>query len=168
MVLSLNYSTIELFEDETIVDNRLCKQAIERYKKAMFTVQRRVNALIRELMPADLTVDQYYVIDYIRSHGKCTSSELAEVFCVGKSSITAIMTRLFDKQLVLRVPDEKDRRVITLLLTEEGERLANELGAKVEEMLSGYMNLFGEEETERFLATFEKLAQVIVQPQERG
>ncbi|MBN2980820.1 MULTISPECIES: MarR family transcriptional regulator [Cohnella] len=150
------------------MDNQVRKQAIDRYKRTMFTVQRRLHSLIKELMPEDLTVDQYFITDYLLTHGKCTSTELAEAFCVGKSSITAIMTRLFDKQLVLRVPDEKDRRVISLLLTEEGRRLAEELGEKVDHLLADYLVSFTDEEADRFLTTYEKLADVLVYRQERG
>ncbi|MCC3375096.1 MarR family winged helix-turn-helix transcriptional regulator [Cohnella sp. REN36] len=150
-----------------MIDCKLLSQIISRYKSAMFTMQRRLNALIRDEMPQDLTVDQFATLEYIRSRGQCTSSELAEVFCVGKSSITAIISRLFDKSLIRRLPDDKDRRVTYLRLTEEGERMAVDIDGRLETLLSRYMGHFDEKEATQFIETYEKLAHVLVQPIEQ-
>lgn len=141
-------------------DQKLLR-TIDRYKSAMFTINRRLTALIRDLMPEDLTVDQYSIMSSIHSQEQCTHSELAEIFCVGKSSITAIISRLFDKNLIRRIPDEKDRRVVYLALTDEGVRLTRETDTKLESMLAGYLGHFSEDEVEQFLRTYEKLANVL-------
>lgn len=143
------------------MDDQKLLQTIERYKTAMFTINRRMSALIRDLMPEDLTVDQYSILSSIQSQGRCTHSELAEIFCVGKSSITAIISRLFDKNLIRRIPDEKDRRVVYLALTEDGESVTRETDAKLESLLAGYLGHFTEEGIEQFMQTYEKLASVL-------
>ena len=144
------------------------KQLINRYEAAHFTVYRRLGALIKEQMDGSMTIDQYSVIKYIRERGRCTSSELAEMFCVGKSSITAIISRLFDKRLIQRKADEKDRRVTYLSLTSEGEQLAETLEGKIQRMLSSIMNHFHEQEARAFIETYEKLARVLAQPDGKG
>lgn len=136
---------------------------IERYKSAMFTVNRRMTALLRDEMPGELTLDQFTVIEYVGSRGRCTSTELADVFCVGKSSITAIVSRLVDKDLLARVPDDKDRRVTYLQLTEEGKRIVTELDSRIGTLLSTYVGAFDETEAIQFIETYEKLACVLVQ-----
>jgi len=143
------------------MDERFLQQAIQRYTAAMFLIDRKLTGMIRELVPSELTVEQYKVLSYIRVRGKCTSSELADAFCVGKSSVTAIITRLVDKKWIRRMPDEKDRRVIALSLTGDGERVAKEIDRKIEEVLAGYLNHFTDEEASQFLATYEKLAQAL-------
>jgi DNA-binding MarR family transcriptional regulator len=137
------------------------KEIIRRYENVTFTVNRRINAMFKERLADDLTVDQYATIRYIWAKGRCTSSELADVFCVGKSSITAIITRLTDKRFIRRVPDDKDRRVIYLELTEEGEKMAESMQGVIQDLLSGHLNRFTEAEAEAFLGTFEKLARVM-------
>ncbi|WNQ11363.1 MarR family transcriptional regulator [Paenibacillus aurantius] len=144
------------------MDNEFLRQLIERYERATFVVNRRLNAMIKERMEEELTLDQYSTIRYIRGRGSCTSSELADSFCVGKSSITAIVNRLADKDLIRRLPDEKDRRVTYLTLTEEGERLAQAGEEKIQELLSGYLQHFDEEEARQFIQTYEKLARVLL------
>jgi len=146
------------------VDRASLKQLIDRYEAANFLVNRRLNAMIRELMPDDLTVDQFSTLRYLRSREKSTSSELADIFCVGKSSITAIITRLFDKNLIQRFPDEKDRRVIYLALTEEGNQVCDLMEEKIQVLLAKYINRFEEQEANYFIETFEKLAKEMMNP----
>jgi DNA-binding MarR family transcriptional regulator len=145
------------------MDLQMLKQLIDRYCAATFIVNRKINAHLRDLMPEEITVDQFSTMQYIRAQGSCTSSELADIFCVGKSSITAIITRLFDKELIMRLPDEKDRRVTYLTLTEEGKRLTDEMESKVQNMLAQYISHFSEKEAIAFIETYEKLAAVLVE-----
>lgn len=67
------------------MDRASLKQLIDRYEAANFLVNRRLNAMIRELMPDDLTVDQFATLRYLHSKEMSTSSELADIFCVGKA-----------------------------------------------------------------------------------
>lgn len=140
------------------MDRALLKQIIDRYEAANFLVNRRLNAMIRELMPDCLTVDQFATLRYLRFKERSTSSELADIFCVGKSSITAIITRLFDKKLIQRLPDEKDRRVIYLTLSEEGKQACDQMEEKIHVLMAKYLDRFEEQEAHNFIETFEKLA----------
>ncbi|PYI53591.1 MarR family transcriptional regulator [Paenibacillus flagellatus] len=143
------------------MNDELLKDIIGRYERVTFTVERRLNALIRELMPDGITIDQYAILRYIASRSMCTSSELSDTFYVGKSSITAIITRLFEKKLLKRIPDEKDRRVTYLALTEEGERMTEEMCGSIQRLLSKYIQHFDEQEAIAFITTFEKLGRVL-------
>ncbi|AJY74095.1 MarR family winged helix-turn-helix transcriptional regulator [Paenibacillus beijingensis] len=139
----------------------LC-EIIKRYEIASFTVDRRINALVKDLMPEDLTTEQYWVIRYIQMRERSTSSELAEVFCVGKSSVTAIVTRLADKALIQRIPDPSDRRVTYLQLTEEGVQLAEQMEQVIQDLLAGLIGHFTADEAKQFLELYEKLAHVLL------
>lgn len=141
---------------------------IDRYILATFTLNRHFGSLLRESMGEMLTIDQYNVIRYIYDQGKSTSSELAENFCVGKSSITAIVTRLAAKGLIRRIPDDKDRRVVYLTVTEEGERLSKQIKLETERLLSQHLQHFSQEEAIVFIETLEKLARVVKQSVKGG
>ncbi|MDF2723778.1 MAG: transcriptional regulator, MarR family [Paenibacillus sp.] len=139
------------------------KQIVTRYENASFLVNRRLNVLLREVVSTDLTVDQVFMIRYIGARNACTSSELSDAFCVGKSSITAIITRLVDKGLIRRYPDDKDRRVTYLTLTEDGVRAVEQSVDGIQHMLTRYLTQFDEQEAETFIATYEKLAKVLAE-----
>jgi len=146
------------------MNNAQLSSIIQRYEEASFIVTRRINAAIRERMSDDLTLDQYAVIRYMRKRERCTSSELADTFCVGKSSVTAIIGRLFDKNLIERLPDEKDRRVTYLRLTDEGRRVSDEMEDRIRELLTKYLQHFDKEEALQFIETYEKLGRVLLEP----
>ena len=148
------------------MNEKMLKDLIERYEQASFTVNRRLNVLIREMMPGELAVDQFSILRYLCASGRCTSSELSDTFCVGKSSITAIIARLVDKCLIRRIPDGKDRRVTYLELTEEGSKVTGEMEHKMHQLLTRYIAQFETQEAETFISTFEKLAHVL--NEERG
>lgn len=134
---------------------------IGRFEAVMFTVNRRLNALIRECIDAELTLDQFLTLRYIFSRGSCTASELSETFCVNRSATTAITTRLADKNYLMRVPDEKDRRVVSFRLTEQGEAVYENAAQRIHELLAGFIEQFSQEEIDQFLSSFEKLASII-------
>lgn len=137
------------------------KELIHRYETANYDVNRRLSGLLRALLPADLTLEQSNILRYLCTKKQCTSSELADTFCVGKSSITAIINRLVDKGFIERTPDPKDRRVIYLSLTEAGERLILSVESGVTGLIGTLISEFTPEEALAFIATYEKLAQLL-------
>ncbi|MFC3790130.1 MarR family winged helix-turn-helix transcriptional regulator [Paenibacillus sp. GCM10012307] len=147
----------------TVMEEKMLPEITARYETAMFTVNRKLNAMIRELTPGDLTAEQLSTLRYIRSKGSATSSELADIFCVGRSSITAIITRLSAKNLIIRRLDEKDRRVIYLELSEEGTRLTDEMETRILHLFSKYLVDFDSEEAMLFINVLEKLAKVLAE-----
>ena len=140
---------------------------IERYQAATFTVTRRVHSELRAHLGDDLTLEQYSILRYIRGKPSTTSTELAEVFDVGKSAITSIITKLADKAMLIRIPDDSDRRVIRLTLTEAGSNAARRTDEWIVHWLSGYLKHFSLEEVEAFIQSFERLAALIT-TDERG
>jgi Transcriptional regulators len=150
------------------VDREVLASIIRRYEDVWYRVHRRLNMLLRRCIEEDITVDQYLAIRYLHACGRSTSSELAEYFCVGKSSITAIVTRLFDKGLIARIPDSKDRRVTYLELTDEGRKHAEAIDERFRERLAAFLGYFDQKETQRFIETFEKLADVLADEEGRS
>jgi DNA-binding MarR family transcriptional regulator len=143
------------------MESDLLRQMIERYTLATFTINRSMNTMIRELMPDGMTTEQYLTLNYIHKRGSCTSTELADSFHVGRSTITAIISRLADKRLIERVPHEKDRRVICLFLSDEGKKITDAIDGRMAANLSSVLLQFDEPEARSFMLTYEKLADVL-------
>lgn len=133
----------------------------ERYMAAFFKVTKRMYTELKNGIDDELTLEQYQLIDYISIRGDVTSTELADVFSVGKSSITAITTRLVDRGILMRTRDENDRRIVYLSLAEFGKELHSRTRAQIFKVISTYMVHYSEEEIEGFIQTFEKLANMM-------
>ncbi|WP_238322993.1 MarR family winged helix-turn-helix transcriptional regulator [Gorillibacterium massiliense] len=163
-------------EDDQIKTNKSCQDEdgarlmlagiIQRFFAATFTIHRVLSPMLRNVVPGELTSDQFLTIRYLRDQERVTSSELADSFGVGKSSVTAIITRLAEKGLVEREPDDRDRRVSYLRLTQEGVDLSMQVEANLIQALSRHMGHFTEDEGEQFMVTYERLAKLLAQPDE--
>jgi len=152
---------------DAVREDRL-ESLIERYERAMLVVTRRMSALFRNTIAGDLTLDQYNIIRHINLRRSCTSTELSETYCVGKSAITAIVDRLAEKGLIRRTQDQSDRRVIFLSLTRKGDRLCKTLTERIQSVVSRYLSHFTMEEVSTFIGTFEKLARLLETADETG
>jgi len=141
--------------------NDKARQWIDRYVDAYLLVTRRINAQIREQLGEDLTSDQFQVVRVINGTEQCTSSHLAEMLAVGKSSITAIVNRLVDAGIINRTRDEADRRLVYLTLTDYGNSILESAQEQVREIVSPYLQHFEEEDIERFISMFEELGQLM-------
>lgn len=143
------------------MDNNTIQDLIDRYVNISFQVHKKAEALIKNQLGNELTNDQHYILRYIHQIGECTSTELAEVFQVNKSAITAIINRMTDRGLIQRTRDEKDRRVVYLTLTKEGVELFQSAQEKVHQLVESIITQFDENEITAFINTYEKLAQIL-------
>ena len=82
-----------------------------------------------------LTMPQTMTLFAIRAAGSCRMSELAEMTQQSAGTLTGIVDRLIEENLVGRIRDIDDRRVVQVMLTPHGE---DRLGA-VEQVLQDDM-----------------------------
>jgi DNA-binding MarR family transcriptional regulator len=142
---------------------RNIKDLVDRYIDVSFSVNTKAETLVKEQIGSDLTSDQHYTLRYINRVGSCTSTELAEVFEVKKSAITAIITRMWEKGLIQRTRDEDDRRVVYLTLTDKGNELFNKTEQRIHKLVESFIEKFDPKEIQQFIETFEKLNQVLIE-----
>ena len=80
-----------------------------------------------EMAEHDLTGVQWGPLLLIHHGIGSTAAEIARWGCVDTGAVTRMLDRLEAKGLVTRAPCPKDRRVMQLELTAEGERLCREI-----------------------------------------
>jgi DNA-binding MarR family transcriptional regulator len=80
-------------------------------------------ALGTALQPLDLKPAQLDVLMNLYRHPGISQHDLARKLLVGRSNITMLVPQLESRRLVHREGDEKDRRVLRLSLTKDGEAL---------------------------------------------
>ncbi|WP_085524143.1 MarR family winged helix-turn-helix transcriptional regulator [Tuberibacillus sp. Marseille-P3662] len=143
-------------------DPELLKLA-EWYEDLSFKVHKMGEVLINDKISETLTPDQGAILRYLYKNQPCTSSSLSKAFYVKKSAITAIINRLFKKELIKRERSEDDRRVVYLLLTDKGEQLYMETSQQSSHIVASLMSQFDDEEIRSFMNTYEKLANTLEQ-----
>lgn len=88
--------------------------------RACHAVERAVGAA---LAPFNLKPAQLDVLMNLYRHPGMSQHDLARKLLVGRSNITMLLPQLESRNLLKREGDEKDKRVLRLTLTEEGEAL---------------------------------------------
>lgn len=104
--------------------------------------------------PHGITAAQFKVLIIMAQHGIDTPVELCRYLSLDSGSMTRMLDRLEQKDLLSRKRSELDRRQVQLVLTAEGQRLADMLpniGAKALNQLAGVLEPGELETLERIL-----------------
>ena len=88
--------------------------------RACHAVERAVAAA---LVPFDLKPAQLDVLMNLYRHPGMSQHDLARKLLVGRSNITMLLPQMESRNLLKREGDDKDKRVLRLTLTQEGETL---------------------------------------------
>jgi MarR family transcriptional regulator for hemolysin len=86
------------------------------------------------LKDLDVNLSEACLLAYVVEHGPITQTRVAERIGMGRSPAGTIIDALSKRGLLVRLPDEADRRVWLLSATTDGRKLAAEI-SKVEEQL---------------------------------
>ena len=78
------------------------------------------------LVPFDLKPAQLDVLMNLYRHPGISQQDLARKLLVGRSNITMLLPQMESRNLLKREGDDKDKRVLRLTLTREGEALLME------------------------------------------
>ncbi|NJO82824.1 MAG: MarR family transcriptional regulator [Blastochloris sp.] len=71
-----------------------------------------------------LTLPQFYTLLYLHEAAdKCKMSAVADATHQSAASLTGVVDRLLEKQLVMRTRDERDRRQVVVVVTPRGSTL---------------------------------------------
>jgi len=124
-------------------------------------VLRTADALTRGfaevLRPAKLSPTQYNALRILRGAGSdgLACKEIGERMITRDPDITRLLDRLEKRGLVARSRDSRDRRVITIRITDAGSRLVNDLDPAVERMHAELLGHLGEKKLEALSAMLE-------------
>ncbi|HTV71532.1 MAG TPA: MarR family transcriptional regulator [Rhizobiaceae bacterium] len=80
-----------------------------------------VRELTKALAPFDLKLAQLDVLMNLYRHPGMSQHDVARKLLVGRSNITMLLPQLETQGLLRRESDQKDKRIMRLYLTEEGE-----------------------------------------------
>lgn len=106
------------------------------------------DALDEELAPFDITAAQYVILVSL-AHGVDSCSGLCKGVSYDPGAMTRMIDRLERKGLVRRVRSPEDRRVVQLVLTDEGRAVYPKLVAKAAEVTNRKLKGFTKTEAQQ-------------------
>lgn len=107
---------------------------------------------------ADVSKQEFTVMIRLGRDGECTMSELAHKINHSVSSATLIVDKLNEKKLVSRTRSEEDRRVVRVLLTEEGMEAFNVANGMMLNLGKVMLEALEEHEQDMLLALYRKIS----------
>lgn len=93
-----------------------------------------------------ITSPQFVALQWLLEEGDLTIGELSNKISLAFSTTTDLMDRMEKNELVERVRDENDRRVVRIHLLDKGKTIIREVIRKRQEYLGEVLMKFTEEE----------------------
>lgn len=120
-----------------------------------------------QLLKVDLTSSQIKVL--ISFYGKdCyTMTELSRVHAVSVSTMTSMVDRLFQNNLLERHRDDEDRRVVRVRLSPDGEKMVDYLMKVRRQELEKFLLELSDDETQQFVRSIETVARFLAKAKEQ-
>lgn len=131
-------------DEQIIVSLRAISQAIDTYSRFLW----------REYA---LTAPQLGALRELIREPQ-TPARLAERMHLSPQTMTGIVSRLLDRKLVSRTPDERDRRSYSLTITPEGRQLADAAPSLLRDRFRAELGKLQPWEQTQMLATLQRIA----------
>ena len=115
------------------------------------TIQKK---LMEQLKDTGLTLGQPKVLDYLKDHDGASQKEIAAGCLIEAGSLTSILNRMEEKDLIERKMLNGNRRTFHIFMTESGkknQKLVEEAFKKIEKTA---LNGISEEEQKLFMEIF--------------
>jgi len=132
-------------------------ELVERFQGALDILKRRMFQDFSPHLKLGLTNPQLYMLYVIREKGPIKVTDLADQLEVKPSAITVMIDRLRNQGYVARQDDDRDRRVVIIVLTEEGQSILAKLKQTRNKILLRYLQQLDPLEMDQMICTLEKM-----------
>ena len=122
--------------------------------KALQSIKKRVEEDIKCL---GLNPTEFSVLELIYSKGDQPIQKIGQKVLIASSSITYVVDKLEKKKLIVRRPCSTDRRVTYAAITDEGNKLMNEVFPKHKTTMKEICGGLSSEEKEVLIEQLKKL-----------
>ena len=118
------------------------------------TVQKK---LMEQLADTGLTLGQPKVLDYLKDHDGVSQKEIAAGCLIEAGSLTSILNRMEEKDLIERKMLNGNRRTFHIFMTEEGKKKQQLVSEAFSEIERKAVEGISKEEMEGFLSVYQKI-----------
>jgi DNA-binding MarR family transcriptional regulator len=92
----------------------------------------------------------FHILKVLKKKGPLPMSEIGRRVCISKSNMTSVIDRLVENGLAERMPDQNDRRVINIALTNKGNELIGEWHVHSNKEIKAKLSSISDEDLETF------------------
>lgn len=142
------------------------KMNVSEYVGELEWLLRHVSAVIRKrgreiLADFNITPPQLTALQVLQKNGNITIGELGEKMYLAYSTATDLIDRMERNELVQRVRDSNDRRVVRLQILPKGEKLVDEVIARRKQYLAGILVEVNDEDRIHLMDSLKRLDDIM-------
>ncbi|MFD2446259.1 MarR family winged helix-turn-helix transcriptional regulator [Bacillus sp. CGMCC 1.16607] len=142
------------------IEKREASQIVANIEKELRYISGIVRQKGREILSNyTITPPQFVALQWLFEYGDMTIGELSNKMFLACSTTTDLVDRMEKNQLVQRVKDPNDRRVVRIHLLDEGERIIDEVIKKRQLYLQDVLKNFSTDEVQALQGNLLKLHQ---------
>ncbi|MDQ0351188.1 DNA-binding MarR family transcriptional regulator [Alkalibacillus filiformis] len=104
-----------------------------------------------------ITPPQFIALQWLLDSGDLTIGELSKKMYLAFSTTTDLVDRMEKNELIERVRDPKDRRVVRIHLLDKGKEIIDEVIEKRQEYLQEVLKTYSSEEVEKLRSSMTQL-----------
>jgi DNA-binding MarR family transcriptional regulator len=105
---------------------------------------------IKEIKRDGIPFPLLHIMHVAAFNKNISMSSLAEKTCISKSNLTPLVDKLIAAGLIERLPDEEDRRIIHLCLTDKGRQEMEDHKIYVKALINNKLQTLEESDLKRF------------------
>lgn len=105
--------------------------------------------VVKDIKEHGISIENFMILELLYNKGPQPVQKISETLSIPSGSITYVVDKLEKKGLVKRQPNPNDRRASTVVLTEEGRALFDEIFPKHVETISENLSFITNEEKEQ-------------------
>lgn len=107
-----------------------------------------------------LTEQQWRVIRILYQYEELESNQLSDFACILKPSLTGILNRMIEQDLILKRKDVNDQRINLITLTDEGKACFEQQAVKMEASYKKIQEQYGVEKMQQLMTMLNDLSKI--------
>jgi DNA-binding MarR family transcriptional regulator len=124
------------------------------FRKKLFKHKKRPN---QGKMPHSY----YHVLKILDKHGNLPMSKIGRNVHISKSNMTSLIDKLVENGLAERLPDQNDRRVINISITDKGKDVLKDWRKQSNNEIKKSLSVLSEEDLEKFYVSVENIKDIL-------
>ncbi|WP_430784947.1 MarR family winged helix-turn-helix transcriptional regulator [Virgibacillus flavescens] len=138
-----------VYREVTHLENSVASEAIAEAEKSLRYIAGAIKQNGRKILNNyPITSPQFVALQWLLEEGDLTIGELSNKIDLAFSTTTDLVDRMEKNELVERVRDDSDRRVVRIHVLKKGYNIIHEVINKRQEYLGEVLTKFSIEETE--------------------
>lgn len=108
-----------------------------------------------------LNHSHFQIMSVLKNNGKLPISEVAKQLFISTPNMTKLLNKLIDEDMIERIPDEKDRRIININLTDKGHEYLDSQFTQIKSALKDKFSSLPSDKLDKFNDSLITLKEVL-------